>query len=102
MAKLLNQTSILSRNIIEDINVRFEEGKIVDAKSSKGQDVLLKVLDSDEGSRRLGEVALVPNSSPISQLGITFYNTLFDENALHIALDSVTQMFQIQKRLIKR
>jgi len=42
----------------------FEEGKIVDAKSSKGQDVLLKVLDSDEGSRRLGEVALVPNSSP--------------------------------------
>jgi len=53
--------------LIEDINVRFEEGKIVDAKSSKGQDVLLKVLDSDEGSRRLGEVALVPNSSPISQ-----------------------------------
>ena len=49
--------------------------------------MLLKVLDSDDGSRRLGEVALVPNSSPISQLGITFFNTLFDENAAsHIAL----------------
>ena len=64
-----------------------EDGKIINARSSKGENVLLKVLDSDEGSRRLGEVALVPNSSPISQLEITFYNTLFDENAAsHIAL----------------
>ncbi len=73
--------------LIEDISVEFKEGKIITAKASKGENVLLKVLDSDEGSRRLGEVALVPNSSPISQLGITFYNTLFDENAAsHIAL----------------
>ena len=73
--------------LIEDIAVEFKDGKIINASSSKGEDVLLKVLDSDEGSRRLGEVALVPNSSPISQLGITFYNTLFDENAAsHIAL----------------
>ena len=76
--------------LIEDIQVEFKDGKIINASSSKGENVLLKVLDSDEGSRRLGEVALVPNSSPISQLGITFYNTLFDENAAsHIALDSV-------------
>ncbi len=89
--------------LIEDINVRFEDGKIVDAKSSKGQDVLLKVLDSDEGSRRLGEVALVPNSSPISQLGITFYNTLFDENAAsHIALGQCySKCFKSKKDLTK-
>ncbi len=73
--------------LIDDISVEFENGKIINAKASKGENVLLKVLDSDEGSRRLGEVALVPNSSPISQLGITFFNTLFDENAAsHIAL----------------
>ncbi len=89
--------------LIEGINVRFEDGKIVDAKSSKGQDVLLKVLDSDEGSRRLGEVALVPNSSPISQLGITFYNTLFDENAAsHIALGQCySKCFKSKKDLSK-
>jgi len=73
--------------LIDDIQVRFEEGRIVEAKAGKGEDVLKKVLDTDEGSRRLGEVALVPNSSPISASGILFYNTLFDENAsCHIAL----------------
>ncbi len=73
--------------LIDNISVEFKEGKIINAKASRGEDVLLKVLDSDEGARRLGEVALVPNSSPISQLGITFFNTLFDENAAsHIAL----------------
>jgi aminopeptidase len=67
--------------------VRFEDGRIVDAKASKGEQVLLKVLDTDEGARRLGEVALVPNSSPISASGLLFYNTLYDENAAcHIAL----------------
>jgi aminopeptidase len=73
--------------LIEDISVRFEGGKIVEAHASKGEDVLLKVLDTDEGSRRLGEVALVPHSSPISKSGLLFFNTLFDENAAsHIAL----------------
>lgn len=73
--------------LIEDIAVRFEEGKIVEAKASRGEAVLNKVLDTDEGSRRLGEVALVPHSSPISASGLLFYNTLFDENAAcHIAL----------------
>ena len=87
--------------LIEDIAVEFKDGKIINASSSKGEDVLLKVLDSDEGSRRLGEVALVPNSSPISQLGITFYNTLFDENAAsHIALGQCySKCFKSKKNL---
>ncbi|MGC4392018.1 MULTISPECIES: aminopeptidase [unclassified Agrobacterium] len=73
--------------LIDDIQVKFEAGRIVEAKASKGEAVLNKVLDTDEGARRLGEVALVPHSSPISASGILFYNTLFDENAsCHIAL----------------
>ena len=73
--------------LIDEISVRFEEGRIVEARAAKGEDVLQKVLDTDEGARRLGEVALVPHSSPISKSGILFYNTLFDENAsCHIAL----------------
>jgi aminopeptidase len=73
--------------LIEEISVRFSEGRIIEANASRGADVLGKVLDTDEGARRLGEVALVPHSSPISRSGILFYNTLFDENAsCHIAL----------------
>jgi aminopeptidase len=73
--------------LIDEISVRFEDGRIVEAHATKGEAVLLKLLDTDEGARRLGEVALVPHSSPISQSGILFYNTLFDENAsCHIAL----------------
>jgi aminopeptidase len=73
--------------LIDDIAVRFEDGRIVEAKASRGEEVLNKVLDTDEGARRLGEVALVPHSSPISQSGLLFFNTLFDENAAsHIAL----------------
>ena len=67
--------------LIDDIRVRFEAGRIVEAKASRGEEVLNKVLDTDEGARRLGEVALVPHSSPISKSGILFFNTLFDENA---------------------
>jgi aminopeptidase len=73
--------------LIDDIQVRFEAGRIVEAKASKGEAVLNKVLDTDEGARRLGEVALVQHSSPISASGVLFFNTLFDENAsCHIAL----------------
>jgi aminopeptidase len=73
--------------LIDDIAVRFEEGRIVEATASRGEEVLNKVLDTDEGARRLGEVALVPHSSPISRSGLLFFNTLFDENAAsHIAL----------------
>jgi aminopeptidase len=81
--------------MIDRIAVRFEDGRIVDANASSGRDVLLKVLDTDEGARRLGEVALVPYSSPISQSGLLFFNTLYDENAAsHIALgQSYSQCF---------
>lgn len=73
--------------LIEDIHVRFEKGRIVDSRAKSGGNVLAKVLETDEGARRLGEVALVPYSSPISDSGLLFYNTLFDENAAsHIAL----------------
>jgi aminopeptidase len=74
-------------NIIKEMYVRFEAGVIVEAKAKKGQEILEKLLETDAGARRLGEVALVPHSSPISRSGILFYNTLFDENAAsHIAL----------------
>src|SRR5438876_42519 len=74
-------------SLIDGIAVRFEEGCIVAAKAARGEEVLNKVLDTDEGARRLGEVALVPHSSPISKSGLLFFNTLFDENAAcHIAL----------------
>ena len=73
--------------MIEGIQVRFEKGRIVEARASRGQEVLQKLIDTDEGARRLGEVALVPHSSPIAASGMLFFNTLFDENAAsHIAL----------------
>ena len=73
--------------MIEGIQVRFERGRIVDARATRGQEVLQKLIDTDEGARHLGEVALVPHSSPISSSGIIFSNTLFDENAAsHIAM----------------
>ena len=74
-------------SLIEDIRCKFVAGKIVEATASKGEDVLNRLISTDEGARRLGEVALVPHSSPIAQTGILFWNTLFDENAAsHIAL----------------
>ncbi|WP_353066150.1 aminopeptidase [Tunturibacter psychrotolerans] len=73
--------------LIENIAVRFEGGKIVEATATAGKDVLNRLIGTDDGARRLGEVALVPHSSPIAQSGVLFWNTLFDENAAsHIAL----------------
>ena len=73
--------------LIEDIAVTFEDGRITKASASRGEEVFLKLLDTDEGARHIGEVALVPYASPISESGVLFYNTLFDENAAcHIAL----------------
>ncbi len=73
--------------MIEGISVRFEGGKIVEASATRGSEVLQKMIETDEGARRLGEVSLVPHSSPISSSGLLFMNTLFDENAAcHIAL----------------
>ena len=65
----------------------MKRGRIVDAAASAGQEVLQNLIKTDEGAARLGEVALVPHSSPVSQSGLLFFNTLFDENAAsHIAL----------------
>lgn len=73
--------------MIEEIAVKFESGKIVEARAAKGERVLQKMIETDEGARRLGEVSLVPASSPIAASGMLFLNTLFDENAAcHIAL----------------
>ena len=73
--------------MIEGISVRFEGGKIVEAHASRGEQVLQRMIETDEGARRLGEVSLVPHSSPIASSGLLFLNTLFDENAAcHIAL----------------
>ena len=73
--------------LIAGIRVRFEGGRVVESHASQGEAVLRKMLDTDEGASRLGEVALVPHSSPIAASGLLFSNTLFDENAAsHIAL----------------
>ncbi len=74
-------------NLIENFSMIFEEGKIVDFSAEKGYESLKGLIQTDAGSAYLGEVALVPHDSPISNTGILFYNTLFDENAsCHLAL----------------
>src|SRR5215211_5923680 len=74
-------------SLIEDFSVTFENGKIVKVAAKKNEALLQKLVNTDEGSTRLGEVALVPVSSPIARRGHLFYNTLFDENAsCHIAI----------------
>lgn len=74
-------------NIIEDIKVTFKEGEIVDITAKKGDQVMKDLVFKNAGARSLGEVALVADPSPISQSGITFFNTLFDENASnHLAI----------------
>jgi len=74
-------------NLIHNFTLKFEKGRVVEVWAEEGKEILEKLIKTDEGSARLGEVALVPHSSPISQSGLIFYNTLFDENAAsHIAL----------------
>ena len=76
-----------SGNLIDEFTLWFEGGKVVKAEAKKGQAALDELLNMDEGARRIGEVALVPDDSPISNSGLLFYNTLFDENAsCHLAL----------------
>ncbi|MGR3764356.1 aminopeptidase [Rossellomorea sp. NS-SX7] len=76
-------------NVIEEFTLTFEKGKIVQMDASKGLDILEKLIETDEGASYLGEVALVPHQSPISDTGILFFNTLFDENASnHLAIGS--------------
>lgn len=71
----------LNGNIIDGIRLTLKDGRIVEAHADRGEDVLRKAIDTDEGSHYLGEIALVPADSPIATSGLLFYNTLFDENA---------------------
>lgn len=74
-------------NLIEDFVFRFKDGKVTDFRAKKGEEILRSLLEEDENARRLGECALVPYDSPISNSGLLFFNTLFDENAsCHFAL----------------
>ncbi|MBP5242117.1 MAG: aminopeptidase [Clostridia bacterium] len=73
--------------LIENFSVRFENGRVVEVKAEKNQELLQKMVSMDEGAAMLGECALIPYNSPINNTGILFYNTLFDENAsCHLAL----------------
>ena len=73
--------------LIEDFSITFKEGKIIDFSAKSGYEALENLVSIDEGAKYLGEIALVPFDSPISNLGILFYNTLFDENAsCHLAI----------------
>jgi aminopeptidase len=75
--------------VIENFELRFAGGRVVGVAAERGQAVLQQLLDTDPGAARLGELALVPHSSPVAQSGLLFYNTLFDENAAsHVALGS--------------
>lgn len=73
--------------LIEDFSITFKDGKIIDFSAKSGYEALKNLVSIDEGAKYLGEIALVPFDSPISNLGILFYNTLFDENAsCHLAI----------------
>lgn len=75
--------------IISEMKFTFKDGKVVDFSAEQGEEALKNLLAIDEGAKHLGEVALVPDPSPISQSGLIFYNTLFDENASnHLAFGS--------------
>lgn len=76
-------------NIIDNFKITFTDGLVTAISAEQGEEVLQHLIDTDEGAKYLGEVALVPHASPISQSGLLFYNTLFDENASnHLALGS--------------
>ena len=77
---------VYNGQLIEGFSVTFKDGVVVEYSAEKNAELLGQLLDSDEGARRIGEIALVPASSPINRSGLLFYNTLFDENAAcHIA-----------------
>lgn len=76
-------------NIIDNFKITFKDGRIIEVEAEQGEDVLKHLIEADEGAKSLGEIALVPHSSPISTSGLLFYNTLFDENASnHLAIGS--------------
>lgn len=74
-------------SIIDGFTLTFQQGRIVSFTAEQGYETLQQLIELDEGTRHLGEVALVPHQSPISDLGIIFYNTMYDENAsCHLAI----------------
>lgn len=78
---------VYNGNLIDNFKLTFKDGKVINSEAATGEEILRKLLETDEGASYLGEVALVPYNSPISNSGILFYNTLFDENAsCHFAL----------------
>ena len=86
---IVYSTKPLSYNgqLIENFSMRFENGKVVEARAEKGEELLNTIIHMDEGAAYLGECALVPQRSPICESGLLFYNTLFDENAAcHLAI----------------
>jgi aminopeptidase len=73
--------------VIDDFSLRFEGGEVVGARAERGEEILHELLDTDEGARRLGEVALVSASGPLATRDHLFFDTLYDENAAsHLAL----------------
>ena len=83
---VFTKPAVIGGTIVEGLEVTFEGGKAVSIEAEKGGDVARTYFTTDEGASRLGEVALVPESSPIARSGVLYFNTLFDENAAcHIA-----------------
>ncbi len=92
----------LNGNLIENFSISFKDGKIVDFTAESGYEVLKNLIDTDEGSHYLGEVALVPHDSPISNSGILFYNSLYDENAsCHLAIGKAYPCLKDAEKLSK-
>lgn len=82
---------IYDGNIIDNLSLEFKEGKIIHYHASTGIEILKNIIETDEGSRYLGEIALVSNRSPLAQSNTLFYNTLFDENtACHIGIGNAS------------
>jgi len=84
---------VYNGNVIKGLWFEFKEGKVIDFGASEGQELMQTFLDTDDGAKYLGEVALVPVNTPISELDTLFYNTLYDENAsCHLALGDALPM----------
>ncbi|WP_281759481.1 aminopeptidase [Alicyclobacillus hesperidum] len=80
---------IYAEQVIDEFTLTFKEGRVIECRAERGLEALKALLASDEGAAFLGEIALVPNRSPVSQEGLIFYHPLFDENAsCHLALGS--------------
>lgn len=83
---VFTKPAVIAGSIVENMVVTFKDGKAIKIEAEKGQDVAQSFFSTDAGAQQLGEVALVPESSPIAKSGVLYFNTLFDENAAcHIA-----------------